>query len=105
MVEFFSKEGKRLGDKKTLEHQVHKITNIPISALQGASLSQFTVDERMSWAEKRQTKREEDKAYSLLGIFGIYMPLIYGEGRENALIRLREEINKPLKGKPMDFSL
>jgi len=26
------------------------------------------------------------------------MPLIYGEGRENAFKRLREEINKPLKG-------
>ena len=41
---------------------------------------------------------EEDEAYSLLGIFDVYMPLIYGEGRENAFKRLREEINKPLKG-------
>ncbi|KAH8589776.1 P-loop containing nucleoside triphosphate hydrolase protein [Bisporella sp. PMI_857] len=33
-------------------------------------------------------------AYSLLGIFGIFLPLIYGEGRENALRRLLEEVNK-----------
>jgi hypothetical protein len=51
------------------------------------------------WAEKRDTTREEDKAYSLLGIFNIQMPVLYGEGRENAFKRLREEINKPLKGK------
>jgi hypothetical protein len=38
----------------------------------------------MSWAENRETKREEDKAYSLLGIFNIHMPLIYGEGMKNA---------------------
>jgi hypothetical protein len=97
-VEFFSREGKRLGDKRTLERQVHEITGIAVSALQGASLSQFGVDERLLWAENRQTTREEDKAYSLLGIFDVYMPLIYGEGRENALIRLLEAINKPSKG-------
>jgi hypothetical protein len=48
----------------------------------------------MSWAETRQTKREEDRAYSLLGIFGIHMPLIYGEGVESAFKRLREEMDK-----------
>jgi hypothetical protein len=97
-VEFFSREGKRLGDKKTLERQVHEITGIAVSALQGAPLSQFGVDERLLWAENRQTTRKEDKAYSVLGIFDVYMPLIYGEGRENAFKRLREEIDKPLKG-------
>ena len=49
----------------------------------------------MSWAVKRKTTRKEDEAYSLLGIFGIYMPLIYGEG-ENAFIRLKEMIDKPI---------
>ncbi|KAH6725060.1 beta transducin-like protein HET-D2Y [Leptodontidium sp. MPI-SDFR-AT-0119] len=97
-VEFFSREGKRLGDKKTLERQVHEITGIAVSAIHGVPLSQFGVDERLLWAENRQTTREEDKAYSLLGIFDVYMPLIYGEGRDNALTRLREEINKPSKG-------
>ena len=53
----------------------------------------------MSWAEKRETTRKEDEAYSLLGIFDVYMPLIYGEGRENAFKRLREEIDKSSKGK------
>jgi hypothetical protein len=42
--------------------------------------------------------RKEDKAYSLLGIFSIYMSLIYGEGEENVFKRLREEIDKLIKG-------
>jgi hypothetical protein len=43
--------------------------------------------------------REEDIAYSLLGIFNVYIPLIYGERKESAFKRLREEIDKSLKGK------
>jgi hypothetical protein len=93
-VEFFSLEGKRLGDKKSLERQVHEITGLALRALQGSALFEFSIAERMSWAENRETKREEDKAYSLLGIFDIHMPLIYGEGMKNAFRRLREEIDK-----------
>jgi hypothetical protein len=62
-VEFFSKERKRLGDKCFLQQQIHEITGIPKSALQGALLSQFGVNERLSWIDRRQTKYAEDKAY------------------------------------------
>jgi hypothetical protein len=92
-VEFFCSNGNRLGNKKSLEVQLHKITGIPVSALQGSSLSEFSFDERISWAQIRETKREEDKAYSLLGIFDISMPVIYGEGKENAFRRLNREWN------------
>ena len=51
-------------------------------------MSQFDYYERMSWAAKRGTKKEEDAAYSLLGIFEASMSLIYGEGRKKALTRL-----------------
>jgi hypothetical protein len=91
-VEFFSRERKRLGDKRSLKQQIHEITGIADSALQGAALSQFSVDERLLWAENRRSKLEEDKAYSLLGIFDVYMPLIYGEGEENAFKRLRTSV-------------
>jgi len=96
-VVFFSVEGERLGDKKSLERQIHDITGITPQALQGAPLSHFGVDKRMSWAAKRETKREEDAAYSLLGIFDIHMPLIYGEGRKKALARLQKEIKDAFK--------
>jgi hypothetical protein len=99
-VEFFSREGKRLGDKKSLEGLIYEITGISIKALQGEPLSQFGVAERMSWAEKRQTKLSEDKAYCLLGLFGIYIPLIYGEGGDNAFVRLEEEIKKRAVPRP-----
>ncbi|KAN0077383.1 HET domain containing protein [Elaphomyces granulatus] len=97
-VEFFSKEGKLLGDKRSLERHIHEVTGIPIKALQGSPLSNFSILERILWAEKRETAREEDMVYSLLGIFDIYMPLIYGEGKEKAFKRLRQEIDKTLKG-------
>ncbi|KAI9763279.1 MAG: hypothetical protein M1839_006522, partial [Geoglossum umbratile] len=91
-VEFFSVEGERLGDKKSLEQTLYEITGIATQGLRGSPLSYFSTEERMSWAEKRRTKREEDAAYSLLGIFNIHMPLIYGEGRQKALSRLLKEI-------------
>jgi hypothetical protein len=93
-VEFFSREGKRLGDKRTLERQIHDITRIPVPALRGTPLSEFDIEERISWTRNRQTKRREDKAYSLLGLFNIHMPLIYGEGPESAFSRLQDEIYK-----------
>jgi len=93
-VEFFSKDGVYLGDKSSLEELLHDITGIPIKALQGSSLSDFSVPERLSWMGQRQTLRKEDRAYSQLGIFSIHMPLIYGEGEKNAFRRLQEEINK-----------
>jgi hypothetical protein len=82
LVEFFSKKGERLGNKSSLERHLHEVTGIPVKALRGSPLSDFSVPERMLWAETRDTTRKEDKVYSLLGIFDVHMPLIYGEGRE-----------------------
>jgi Heterokaryon incompatibility protein (HET) len=97
LVVFFSQDGDRLGDKKTLERQISEATGIPLAALRGDPLSEFGIDERLRWAENRQTTREEDKAYSLFGIFDVQMPIFYGERKETAFKRLLEEIN--LKGK------
>ncbi|KAH6703070.1 hypothetical protein BKA61DRAFT_528255 [Leptodontidium sp. MPI-SDFR-AT-0119] len=95
-VDFFSKEGKLLGNKASLERNICEITGIPASALRGSPLSEFSVDERLSWAASRETFRQEDKAYSLLGIFNINMSLIYSEGKENAFRRLKKKIQKSL---------
>jgi len=57
--------------------------------------SDFSVAARMCWASRRETTREEDIAYCLLGIFNVNMPLpvLYGEG-SRAFKRLQEEILK-----------
>lgn len=104
-VEFFSRNHKRLGTKGSLSQQIHEITGIALSALQGMSLSQFSVDERFKWAKDRNTTREEDSAYCLLGIFNISMPVIYGEGRDRAVNRLRKEINEALNTNSQDMSM
>jgi hypothetical protein len=93
-VEFFSLEGERLGDKRSLEATLQEITGIPVEVFQGDALAQYPVDRRMLWAAERTAKRREDEAYCLLGIFDIYMPLNYGEGRVNAFNRLKEAIYK-----------
>jgi hypothetical protein len=94
IVEFFAINGERLGDKLSLQTVIHEITGIAPKALQGHPLTEFSIAERKSWAAKREAKREEDLVYSLLGIFGVWMPLIYSEGREHALRRLDDEISK-----------
>lgn len=93
-VEFFSTEGSRLGDKQYFKQEIHEITGLPLTALQGEHLSQFSVNERLSWTETRQTTLEEDVAYSLLGIFDVNIPLHYGEGKVTAFARLQQEINR-----------
>lgn len=50
-----------------------------------------SIAERMSWASRRTTTRIEDRAYCLLGLFDINMPLLYGEGAK-AFQRLQREI-------------
>ncbi|KAH8593045.1 kinesin light chain 1 [Bisporella sp. PMI_857] len=98
-VEFFSKEGKQLGSKISLKQEIHEITEIPIEVLKRQSFTEFSVKERMSWAAKRTTTLKEDKVYCLLGIFEVFLSLIYGEGEAYATLRLKEEIQKRQNGR------
>jgi hypothetical protein len=83
-----------LGDKETLSSTILEVTCIDSRVLRDPErLPQCSVAARMSWAANRHTTRREDTAYCLLGIFGIRIPLIYGEGND-AFIRLQEEIIK-----------
>lgn len=92
VVEFFSREGRYLGNRVELRDLIHDITDIPLEALSGTPLSEFGIDQRLSWAVERQTKREEDEVYALLGIFNIKLPFIYTEGYDSALRRLLDAI-------------
>ena len=82
-----------LGTRRSLMIEISDITRIPIGVLQGSGVSTYSVAQKMSWAARRQTTREEDRAYSLMGLFEVNIPLLYGEGAR-AFIRLQEEIMK-----------
>jgi hypothetical protein len=94
IVEFFSQEWEKLGDKKSLKLLINAITSIPHEVLGGALLSQYSVNERLRWKEGRVTKREEDGAYSLQGILDVELAPVYGEGAIGAFRRLMDEIHK-----------
>lgn len=100
IVEFYSRDHIRLGDKQSLGQSIVEVTGIPSSALRGQPLSAFSTEERFSWSAKRQTTLKEDQAYCLLGIFGVFFSLIYGEGQSSAMRRLRNEIQESTDTQP-----
>lgn len=92
-VIFLSSSWHILGSRTDLCQQLSRITSIEPCYLNGEEkFRSATIACRMSWAAKRTTKRPEDEAYCLLGIFDVNMPLIYGEGLLKAFRRLQEEI-------------
>ncbi|KAL4073150.1 heterokaryon incompatibility protein-domain-containing protein [Scleroderma yunnanense] len=91
-LHFFDKEWAYIGDKQELVYTLNEITRIPISILEdGLPSLRPSVAQIISWASDRRTTREEDRAYSLLGLLGVHMPMLYGEGA-NAFRRLQLEI-------------
>jgi hypothetical protein len=91
-IYFFDEEWNCIGSKRDLVKHLSRITRISTSVLQHEQrFSSVAVAQRLSWAADRETTRIEDQAYSLLGIFGVNMPLLYGE-EEKAFRRLQEEI-------------
>ena len=92
VVVFLSQNWEGLGTKDSLAGLVEEITHIDRAILtHERALAEESIAERMRWAAVREATRLEDEAYSLLGIFGIAMPTLYGEGR-HAFQRLQEEI-------------
>lgn len=100
-LRFYSREWEFVGTRSSLKDAIAKISHVPEMMLEAHadghhrhSLDGFSVAEKMSWAASRVTTRPEDLAYCLLGLFDINMPLLYGEGRVKAFMRLQEEIIK-----------
>ncbi|RYP18345.1 hypothetical protein DL767_009852 [Monosporascus sp. MG133] len=90
---FYGSKWHRLGAKAQLRTVIEEVTGIPKRFLTGGvNIESASVAQRMSWAALRQTTRKEDLAYCLLGLFGIAMPMIYGEGGDRAFFRLQEQI-------------
>lgn len=94
-VVFFSRNWKKLGNKRGLSRIVSSTTNIHRDYLRGEkAVEDASVAQRMSWASERQTSKVEVLAYCLMGIFNVKMPLLYGERLPGAFRRLQEEILK-----------
>ncbi|KAK8110614.1 Vegetative incompatibility protein HET-E-1 [Apiospora kogelbergensis] len=106
-LHFYSATWADLGSRESWAKQISQATRISLEILQqqqdapkGMSystrqlLDSYSTHKKMSWAAKRITTRTEDLAYCMIGIFGVSMPLIYGEGKAKAFRRLQEEVLK-----------
>ena len=94
-LHFYTQSWNHIGTKEDFAMDLATTTGISHSILTAASdTTAACVGERMRWAARRQTTREEDMAYCLLGIFKVNMPLLYGEGGSRAFMRLQEHILK-----------
>lgn len=83
-----------LGRRSEISTKLSTVTGIDSGVLdQTSDVHAISVAKRMSWAARRVTKRLEDRAYCLMGLFNVNMPMIYGEGKK-AFTRLQEEIMK-----------
>ncbi|RYN99055.1 hypothetical protein AA0120_g1868 [Alternaria tenuissima] len=93
-IVFYGKDWRRIGKKASMCAALEHITGISADTLVGLdSVEDQSIAKRMSWMAGRTTTRTEDMAYSLMGIFDVNMPLLYGEGYK-AFVRLQEEIMK-----------
>ena len=91
---FLSQDWSIIGHKSRFAKVLESSTGIDASILlHDKKLADISISTRMSWADDRQTRRVEDRAYSLMGLFGVHMPVIYGEGLAS-FYRLQEEIMK-----------
>ncbi|KAL8672093.1 MAG: hypothetical protein Q9168_003425 [Polycauliona sp. 1 TL-2023] len=85
-----------IGNLGDLADEVAASTGISTKYLCGLNtwyrLQNASVAQKMCWASRRNTSREEDIAYCLLGLFNVHMPLLYGEGAAKAFYRLQVEI-------------
>lgn len=94
-LQFFDSKWNCLGTKRNLCDLVTEIISVPSQFLWGITdLHNASVAQRMSWAAQGHTKRRDNIAHCLLGIFGVTMPMIYGEGGDQAFLRLQEQILK-----------
>lgn len=102
-VIFYDVEWRRIGSRSEFADGISVVTRIPRHILDHDApydpadptlrynLSKISVASRFNWAADRETTRVEDKAYSLLGLFNLAMPTLYGEGTE-AFQRLQESL-------------
>jgi hypothetical protein len=93
-VKFFDGAWSFLGYKTSdsLSRTIATITGVDSLVLNDPSIIKaYSISKKMSWAARRRTTRTEDRAYSLMGIFGVFMTPMYGEGT-HAFVRLQKAV-------------
>ncbi|KAI1075543.1 heterokaryon incompatibility protein-domain-containing protein [Whalleya microplaca] len=93
-VIFFDRDWNEIGTKANLHTVITEITEIPSQVLLMNHGGAISVEERRAWAWGRKTFEPEDEAYSLMGLLGIKIEVKYSEGREAAMKKLQDEIDK-----------
>lgn len=92
ILRFFGCAWNFVGDREELAVTISQGTGIESEILcRRKNVQTVNIAQRMSWFGLRKTSRIEDQAYSLLGLFGVNMPMLYGEGNK-AFLRLQEQI-------------
>ncbi|KAI0836924.1 HET-domain-containing protein [Hypoxylon sp. FL0890] len=93
-VWFCDKSWNYIGDRRFLSKIISSVTGIPnFLLIRSDRIRNTPIAQRFSWAANRKTSKKEDRAYCLLGLLDVNMPLLYGEG-DKAFIRLQEELIK-----------
>ncbi|THU77667.1 HET-domain-containing protein, partial [Dendrothele bispora CBS 962.96] len=102
---FLDQGWKMVGTRFSVRKIISERTSIPVEVFEDGKLDYATgseaklnrenfIAQKMSWAASRKTTRDEDIAYCLMGLFGVNMSPIYGEGEAKAFMRLQQEIIK-----------
>ncbi|KAF5368403.1 hypothetical protein D9758_002410 [Tetrapyrgos nigripes] len=91
---FLGKDWEDIGTRWSLRDAISELTGIPSRVFEDGDMTRYSIAQKMSWAAFRETTRPEDQTYSLMGLFGVNMPPLYGEGAVKAFMRLQHEIIK-----------
>ncbi|GIZ38872.1 hypothetical protein CKM354_000227100 [Cercospora kikuchii] len=91
-VRFYSQSWRFICNLEDIVPEIVELTGVHEAIWkEGRHLSTFSVAQKMSWASTRTSTKVEDRAYSLLGLMGVNIPILYGEGT-NSFQRLQDEI-------------
>ncbi|KAG1770592.1 heterokaryon incompatibility protein-domain-containing protein [Suillus placidus] len=72
-------------------HELEDATGIDARVLVAFQPGMRDARQKLQWVSTRVTTVPEDIAYSLFGIFGIHLPILYGENSQHALGRLLQD--------------
>lgn len=99
VIQFYDMDWNELGTRSELAQEIEGITKIDARYLReahegGTQFRTVCIATKMSWMANRTTTRDEDMAYSMLGLFDVSMAPIPGEGGPRAFARLQKELLK-----------